>query len=221
MSLKNKFSIIAFFIVSFLFTEAKNCIAQSDAQLWIEYKPTIKFQKGFKLGMRASYRTNFIYPHWNTTELSFMPEKKFSKHLNGLLIFQTLHTLQTQSLTTNEIRPAIGSRIHFTPERRIGLDLLARFEYRFVHDNESDSWNNSPRIRLKVSAEMPFNHKRMKGDKIIYGRIDFEAFMIQSDDIKEVYSNRYWFDTTLGYKFNNKHKLELVYTLQDSKKHCR
>jgi hypothetical protein len=191
--------------------------AQSPSQLWLEYKPTIMFEKGYKLGMRASYRTDFVDPRWSTTELRFMPEKKFNKYVDGILIFQTLNTVQSHQLTTNEIRPAIGARGNFTPGRRVETSMLARFEYRFVYDDQENAWNDSPRFRLKVDAQIPFNHKDMSADKTWYGRGEIEAFYIESNDINEVYANRLWFDLTVGYKFNSRFKLELVYTLQDSR----
>ena len=207
-------NIFLFLLLSVL---ALGSYAQSPSQLWLEYKPTIKFEKGYKLGMRASYRTDFVDPRWRTTELRLMPEKKFNKYVDAVFVFQSLLTVQSQQLTTNELRPAIGARGHFTPGMRIETSLLARFEYRFVHDDQEDTWNNSPRIRLKVDAQIPFNHKDMSSDKTWYGRGEIEAFFIESNDINEVYANRFWFDLTVGYKFNSKFKLEVVYTLQDSK----
>ena len=102
--------------------------AQSTEQIWLEYKPTYSFANGYKLAMRASYRTNLEEPLWRVWEFRLMPEKKLSKHFDVLASLQFLETVQFKELTTSEIRLAAGGRYHFLPGRiqRIRLPIVSK-----------------------------------------------------------------------------------------------
>ena len=191
--------------------------AQVTEQLWMEYRPSYHFEHQWKLDMRASYRTDFEDPRWHTIETRFMPVKKINKYFDAVGSLQLMQTAQSGEFTTFEIRPALGFKVHFTPDSRIETSLFPRAEYRFVLNEATNTWNNSPRIRLRGIAQMPFNSKTMKGDKIWYGVLDAEAFFIEDTDIQETYANRIWLRYTMGYKLNSKYKFELMYNFQESK----
>lgn len=192
-------------------------ISQNSEQIWLEYKPSYSFKKNYKLGMRASFRTNLQEPRWRTLELRFMPEKKLSKHFDVLTSLSFLETLQYHEFSTFEIRPAIGMRWHFLPERRVSSGVLLKLEFRNVLKQESDDWTYTTRPRLRVFGSMPITEKSMKPGKVLYATSFIEFFYQNEDDIQERYANRYWIRLGLGYKFNKKLQLELLYDRQDTK----
>lgn len=191
--------------------------AQNTEQMWLEYKPTYGFKKDFKLAMRGSFRTNFVDPRWRTLELRLMPEKKLNKHFDILVSLSFLETLQNESLSTSEIRPAVGARFHFLPGRRVSSGVLARVEFRNVYKKESQEWTYTTRPRLRIFASMPLNEKSMSLDNVLYVTSYFEFFYQNDEDLQERYANRYWIRLGLGYKLNKKIKFELLYNRQDSK----
>lgn len=191
--------------------------AQSEYQAWFEYKPAYSFQKGYKLAMRASWRTNLQAPRWRTFELRLMPEKKLNKHLDILASVQFLETLQYEEFTTSEIRFAVGGRWHFLPERRVSSGVLLRCEFRNVYKKEKEDWTYTTRPRLRIFASMPINEKNMKPDNVWYITSFVEFFYQNDEDIQERYANRYWIRLGLGYKLNKSLKFELLYNRQDSK----
>lgn len=206
-----------FFITLLLIISFQLLSAQDNYQIWMEYKPTYSFQKNYKLAMRTSLRTNFVDPRWRTFELRLMPEKKLSKHFDVLTSLSFLETLQYHEFSTFEIRPAIGMRWHFLPERRVSSGVLLKLEFRNVLKQESDDWTYTTRPRLRVFGSMPITEKSMKPDKVLYATSFIEFFYQNEDDIQERYANRYWIRLGLGYKFNKKLQLELLYDRQDTK----
>lgn len=191
--------------------------AQTTEQIWLEYKPSYSFQKDYKLAMRGSFRTNLQDPRWRTLELRLMPEKKLNKHFDIVASLSFLETMQYETFSTTEIRPAVGGRFHFLPGRRVSSGLLARVEFRNVYKQESEEWTYATRPRLRIFASMPLTEKSMSPDHVLYATSYFEFFYQNDDDLQERYANRYWIRLGLGYKLNSKIKFELLYNRQDSK----
>ncbi|MDN3641913.1 DUF2490 domain-containing protein [Lutimonas halocynthiae] len=192
-------------------------MAQESGQIWFEYKPAYSFSKGYKLGMRASLRTNLEDPRWRTFEVRFMPEKKLNLHFDILASLQFLETLQYKGLTTSEIRFSAGGRYHFLPGKRIKSGVMARIEFRNIYKKEAMEWTYATRPRLQFFASMPLNEKSMSPDHVWYITSFVEFFYQNEDDVQERYANRYWIRLGLGYKINKKIQLELLYNRQDSK----
>jgi len=191
--------------------------AQSTEQIWLEYKPIYSFANGYKLAMRASYRTNLEEPLWRVWEFRLMPEKKLSKHFDVLASLQFLETVQFKELTTSEIRLAAGGRYHFLPGRRVASGVLARVEFRNVYQKAAEEWNFTVRPRVQFFMSFPINEKTMSPGKVIYFTSFIEFFLQNEEDVQERYANRSWIRLGLGYKLNKRLKFELLYTRQDSK----
>lgn len=199
----------------FIFFQFLN--AQDSYQIWMEYKPTYSFQKNYKLAMRTSFRTNFVDPRWRTLELRLMPEKKLSKRFDIVASVGFLETIQYHNLSTFEIRPAVGLRWHFLPGRRVSSGVFTRVEFRNVLNEETGEWAYTTRPRLRVFGSMPINEKSMKSDAVLYATSFIEFFYQDDKDLQERYASRYWIRVGLGYKFNKKLQLELLYDRQDTK----
>lgn len=210
-----KKSIILFVIiqaVSFQFLDA-----QTVYQAWLEYKPSYSLPKNYKIGARASWRTNLEKPRWRTFELRVMPEKKLSKHFDVLASAQFLETMQYESYNTTEFRLAVGGRWHFLPGRRVASGMLVRVEFRNVYKQEKQDWTYTTRPRLRIFGTLPLNEKNMKEDKVLYTTGFIEFFYQDDDDLQERYASRYWIRLGLGYKLNHNFRFELLYNRQDSK----
>ena len=65
---------------------------------------------------------------------------------------------------------------------------------------------------------IPFNKPTMfAGDKLWYGIVDAEAFIILDKTVDERFANRYRFRTGIGYRLNYACRFEFMYTLQGSR----
>lgn len=215
--MKNTRSKYIFLSILCLFLVPQLINAQNTEQMWLEYKPTLAFKKDYKLAMRGSFRTNFVEPRWRTFEVRLMPEKKLTKHFDIVASLSFLETLQYESFSTTEIRPALGARFHFLPGRRVSSGLLARVEFRNIYEQEAKEWTYTTRPRLRIFASIPLNEKSMSLNNVLYATSYFEFFYQNDEDVQERYANRYWIRLGLGYKLNKKIKFELLYNRQDSK----
>lgn len=192
--------------------------AQSSSnQVWLEYMGNLAFGKAGNLEGAFTYSSDLGQPKWRTFDVQLTPEWALNKRIDlmGALLFS--NTFQTASLSTFEIREMIGARIHLTPDRRMLLRMLLRFEQRNVEDRETNTWDHSTRSRIRLESIYPFNrHSIGDGNKVWYGIADAEAFVNFSKDVQERFANRWRFRAGAGYKINHRFRVEFVYTLQAS-----
>ena len=111
----------------------------------------------------------------------------------------------------------LGTRIHFTPNRRILTRLLLRLEHRQLNYESTNSSESSLRTRIRAESYIPINHKSMYEDHLWYGVADVEVFIVKDQTIKERFANRYRFRLALGYRLSYTWRFEAMYTLQESR----
>lgn len=192
--------------------------AQSGEQLWFEYMLNYPFANSWNVELAGTYSTVLGQPKWRTFDVQLTPEYSVTQNVDILAAVYTGKTFQTESLTTAEVRGMIGTRLHFTPNRRILTRLLVRFEQRNQKDEEADSWDKSTRMRLRAETLTPLNKKSMfAGDDLWYLILDVESFIVMDNDVNERFANRFRFRTGVGYRFNYNFRAEFIYTLQESK----
>ncbi len=193
--------------------------AQSvNEQLWFEYMLNIPFANTWNVELASTYTTVMQEPKWRALDLQVTPEYSFSQHIDFMGAFLVANTFQSQTLNTFEVREMLGTRIHFTPNRRVLTRLLVRFEQRNLQDKETNEWYHSTRTRIRAETIIPINKPSMYGgDKLLYSIIDAEAFVVMDQDVNERFANRLRFRTGIGYRINYGLRLEFVYTLQRSR----
>ena len=193
--------------------------AQSNNQFWVEAMSNNPFANVYNMETAFTYATALTEkPKWSSYDLQVTLDRSFSQNidLQGSLLISS--TIQDDSLSTREIRPAIGTRIHFTPNRRILTRALIRFENRNLLNTETDTWSSSNRSRIRLESLVPFNKPNMfAGDKLWYGLFDAEFFFVLDKNLHERYANRYRFRAALGYRLSYTWRFELMYTLQESR----
>ncbi len=191
---------------------------ESSVQLWNEYMFNIPFAKKYNLELAGTYSTVLESPKWRSLEFQATPEWSVSPHLDLMGAVLVGSTVQSESLTTSEIREMLGARVHFTPSHRIGLRLLLRLEQRNQLDREVDTWETSHRARIRAEMIFPVNRSSMSaGDKLLYSILDAEGFIVTDQNVMERFANRYRLRGGMGYRFNARFRVEIVYTLQESR----
>ncbi|MBL7845696.1 MAG: DUF2490 domain-containing protein [Cyclobacteriaceae bacterium] len=206
-------------ILVFIFSavHATVCTGQS-TQSWFEYMLNFPFANSWNVELASTYATVLEQPKWRSLDVQITPEYSISQNfdLMGALYFG--ETFQNQTISTTEVREMLGTRIHFTPNKRILTRLLIRFEQRNQKDQETDVWSQSTRSRFRAETVIPLNKSTMyAGDKLWYSVVDVEAFVVMDKDVDERFANRLRIRTGLGYRFSYGLRLEVMYTLQRSK----
>lgn len=207
--------VLLFFLAPVLSTHL--LFAQS-SQSWVEYMLNYPFANSWNVEFASTYSTVLESPKWRSLDFQVTPEYSISQHLDVMGALYGGQTFQNQSLSTFEIREMLGTRIHFTPNKRILTRLLIRFEQRNQLNKETDIWQRSTRSRVRAESVIPLNKPTMSsGDKLWYAIADVESFFVMDQDVKERFANRLRVRTGIGYRINYSIRLELMYTLQQSK----
>ncbi len=184
----------------------------------MEYMLNCPFANNWNIELAGTYSTVVHEPKWRALDLQVTPEYSFSQHIDLMGALLVANVFQSQSLSTFEVREMLGTRIHFTPNRKILTRLLVRFEQRNLQDEETSEWDHSKRTRIRAETIIPWNKPTMyDGDKLWYSIVDAEAFIVLDQDVKERFANRVRIRTGIGYRINYGTRLEFVYTLQRSK----
>jgi len=191
---------------------------ESSKQIWNEYMFNIPFSRIYNVELAANYSTVLESPKWRSFEFQATPEWAISRHMDLMGGFLLGNTFQNETTNTFEIRGMLGTRIHFTPTKRILTRLLWRFEQRNQLDQESGQWENSHRSRIRAETIIPFSKESMfDGNQLWYGILDMEYFLVFDQDLEERFANRSRFRAGIGYRLSNSFRFEFVYTMQQSK----
>lgn len=219
LSLFRHMKLSLLFIFSLFLSFPSSLRAQSsNEQVWLEYMLNYPFANVWNIELAGTYSTVVQQPKWRALDFQVTPEYSFSQHIDLMGALLVGNTFQSQSLSTFEVREMLGTRIHFTPNRRILTRLLLRFEQRNLQDLETKEWNRSTRSRVRAETVIPLNKPTMfAGDKLWYSIIDAEAFLVMDQDVNERFANRLRIRTGIGYRINYGTRLEFMYTLQRSK----
>ena len=197
---------------------ARSARAQSsNEQLWFEYMLNYPFANSFNLENALTYSTLLSTPKWRAVDYS--PTLEFSLTNNiDLLTGGTLsYTSQLEDYDTFEARLMVGTRIHFTPNRRILSRLQVRFEQRNFKNLEADTWETVYRPRARAEFLIPINRKTYFEDKLWYGIFDTELLFGMDGDVHERFANRFRLRIGIGYRLSYTSRFEFVYMLQESK----
>lgn len=185
-------------------------------QFWFEYMLNYPFANSFNLENAFTYSTLLGDPKWSTYD--FVPTLEWSVTAHIDLLAQTTlsYTNQTESYNTFEVRPALGTRIFFTPHKRIQTRLLLRLEQRNFKNLETGDWDQVYRPRARGEVIIPINKNSYFQDNLWYAMMDVEA-LFKVDDVAERFANRMRFRIGGGYRLNYNWRFEFLYMLQRSK----
>lgn len=176
----------------------------------------IPFANSFNLENAFTYSTVLDSPKWRSFDYAPNLEWSINAHidLQGAVTFS--RTVQAESYNTFEVRPMLGARFHFTPNKRILTRLLLRLEQRNFKNLETDEWTQVWRPRARIESLIPINQSSYFMDKLWYGIVDAEWFFAK-DDVEERFANRFRLRTGIGYRMSYTWRFEFVYTLQQSR----
>jgi len=190
--------------------------AQTNKQLWYEYMLNYPFAHSFNLENAFTYSTVIGQPKWQAFDYNATLE--YSVHPNIDLIGAGLvsYTQQTEAENTLELRPTLGAKVHFTPNRRIQTRLLLRLEQRNFKNLETNTWERVMRPRVRGEVVIPINQVSIFKDNLWYGIMDAE-FLFTQTDVQERFANRFRLRVGAGYRLSYSNRFELLYMYQQSR----
>jgi len=204
---------LLFLVFSFSLSELQ---AQTDKQLWLEYMLNYPFANSFNLENAFTYSALIGEPKWRALDYNATLEYSISPNIDLLGAGLVSYTQQTQSENTFELRPTLGTRIHFTPNRRIQSRLLLRMEQRNFKNLETNTWEQVMRPRVRGELVIPINQNSIYKDNLWYAVLDAE-YLFTKTDVEERFANRFRLRIGAGYRLNYSIRFELLYMYQQSR----
>ena len=186
-------------------------------QLWLEYMLNYSFANSYNLENAFKYSTAFNDPKWQAFEFTPTLDYSLTGHVDISFATAIEFTDQTESYSTFEVKPVLGTRIHITPNRRIMTRALIRLEQRNIQNLDTKDWDNVWRPRFRTEILIPINKKSYFEDKLWYGILDAEWFLSVDEDVDERFANRFRLRMGIGYRLSYSSRFEFIYMIQNSK----
>jgi hypothetical protein len=190
---------------------------QVNEQLWFEYLLNTPFADSWNLENAFTYSTLLNTPRWRALDWAPTLEYSITQNFDLMVMGTVSYTKQNESYNTLELRPAVGTRIHFTPNNRILIRLLLRYEQRNLLNLESDTWDQSYRPRVRFETIFPINQPSYYRNELWYAIGDAEILFNGNRNLEERFANRARFRVGLGYRFTTAFRIEFLYMLQKSR----
>ncbi|MBK0402513.1 DUF2490 domain-containing protein [Adhaeribacter sp. BT258] len=188
-------------------------------QLWNDYEVDIPWKKNL-FDTEFSYQTIFSQDEkWRSLNATPAYEFAVNKNLDLISELGLSYTNQSDSTDTFEARTMVGTRINFTPIKRIQTRLRFRFERRHMYNFGEENWQVSHRSRLRGEVIIPLNRPHYSDNKMLYTITDFEMFFVHDKDVKERFANRTRARFGIGYRHNYNFRFEAIFTRQRSRNH--
>ena len=200
------------------FVASLGSYGQTNQQVWVEYMLAHPFANVWELEHAVTYSTLVGTPKWRSLDYAPTLTWSLTQHIDVMGAFTLSSVVQTEDVNTLEIRPMLGSRIHFTPNMRMLTRLLVRFENRNFQNLETKDWTSSNRMRFRVESLIQLNNPTMYNkDKLMYGIADAEWFITMDQDLQERFANRFRMRVGIGYRLTYTWRFEFLYSYQESK----
>jgi hypothetical protein len=138
-------------------------------------------------------------------------------------------TVQTDDLRTTELTFCAGVRLNLvkqvqsklhrerTPLGRISAATLVRLEERNFWYSDGTDPQHDVRLRVRLGFKTPINHASLAMDRTFYFLADAEGYVPLSDEVDERYASKLQGRIGLGYRFNARHRVDLLYILDRTK----
>jgi Protein of unknown function (DUF2490) len=204
--------------ISLLVSSSLPLLAQQDEQLWLDYQLSYPFANRYLLENTTTYQTLLNKDgKWSSISISPTFEYTLFRKLDLLSEIPIGYTKQYEGISTFEITPMIGTRLYFTPGKRIDTRLVWRYQVRAFREIETKTWEISNRTRLRGEIFISINKPNLFTDKLWYLFLDYEEFFVLDQQVDERYANRRRGRIGLGYRLDYRNRFELSYTLQSTR----
>jgi hypothetical protein len=190
--------------------------AQTNEQAWFEYMLNVPFANSFNVENAFTYSTLLSQPKWKAVDYNATLEYSLNPRFDLIGAMLTSYTAQYESFNTFELRPMVGTKIYFTPNKRIQTRLLLRLEQRNFKNLDTKEWERVVRPRVRGEVVVPINKDSYFEDNLWYAMADAEWLFVNTD-VEERFANRFRLRLGVGYRLSYSFRFELLYMNQQSK----
>ncbi len=210
---------LRFFLFIFILGIISHTVRSQEVnkQLWLEYKAEYPFANSWLLENAVTYSEVLGSSAWAAFDYAPSLEYSLTQNIDLVTGVTLCYTIQTDDYNTLEIRPMIGTRIHFTPNRRVLLRTYIRLEQRNFKNLETKEWDKTFRPRWRLECIVPLNRKTYFENKLWYILTDAEWFMTVDEDVDERFANRFRMRAGLGYRLSYNFRFEFIFMHQQSR----
>jgi hypothetical protein len=210
--------ITAFAFALVWFCDSVEVKGQTNEQAWFEYMLNYPFANSWNLENAVTMSTTTSSPKWRAYDYSATLERDITQHVQIVAQGVLSYTNQTDSYSTLELRPVLGTRFYLTPAQRIQTRLLFRLEQRNLQDLDTKMWSQTWRPRARAEVIIPINQDSYYKDNLWYALMDAEwLFSNTNTDLKERFANRFRIRTGIGYRLSYSLRFEFIYMFQASR----
>jgi hypothetical protein len=178
----------------------------NDQQLWLEFTLNHTFQNGLLYTSEINYsrilKNNEIWSRYHLNQIFTYNIIAPLDLAGGIFSSVEIPVKNTDLYNIIEVRPWIGTRIHFNPGKRFLARAYIRFEERFIF--YLSEFPNAQKSRLRIRPEFiyPLNKSTIFQDKAFWLRLDGEYFFNISDPPEERYAKTANIRLGMGYRLN-------------------
>ena len=190
--------------------------AQTNEQVWFEYMLNVPLANSFNVENAFTHSTLLGQPKWRALDYNGTVEYSLGPHVDLIGSALVSYTVQNESYNTLELRPMLGAKIYFTPNKRIQTRLLLRLEQRNFKNLDTKEWEMVMRPRVRGEVVIPINKKTYFEDNLWYAIADAEWLFVNTD-VEERFANRFRLRVGAGYRLNYSLRFEVLYMNQQSK----
>lgn len=201
-----------------LATTCSVALAQPGQQVWLDYQVDYPFANRYLLEAVGSSQTILTNQNkWRNLGLTPTFEFVAVTKLDLTFDMPLSYTIQSDTVNSVGIDPTLGFRFHITQNKRIDSRFVFRWERRSFKQVNSDEWEKSNRVRLKLEMWISLNAPSLFTDKLWYAVVDYEEFLITDQALDERFSSRRRGRVGIGYRKDYRNRFELFYGRQASR----
>jgi hypothetical protein len=206
--------------------------AQTDTQLWANFKFDWIKSHQVTIAVDAEPKVSLSEPagdpDWATLDVTPSLEYRHGEWFDMVGELLVGRTRQTDDLSSTELTPRIGFRLHLLsnlredllkerrPTRRLVLRDLLRVEWRNLYYSTDKPDSSTVRLRNRVETLWPINRPRITDNGASYLMADWEWF-IPVDDPAERFANRQRIRAGMGYRHSFAWRFEGVFVWNRSR----
>ena len=207
-----KFSYLLLFFFTFPFFSQLSA-QNTSFQVWLDYDHTYKLNDKWSFFSDYGFRdqSNQIFRLHARPSFSFKNGKLLDFRA-GLGLFYLFVEDQSDAV---EIRPWQGILLSWPNFGRFHIKNYMRFEERFTFILNNNLSNTIIKWRYKIGLKFPLNNSSIV-DKTFFIPLSFEIFFDIINENQLLDNDRLRFEGGLGYRFNDRTTLTVLYTLQET-----
>jgi hypothetical protein len=188
-----------------------------DSALWVDYDPTWPLNGRWTLDVDVVSR--FINSAPSVWQIRLYPTLTFGWRkwldLSGGVWF--IYSNRFENSDRFETRPFVGIKLKKNIWRGIVLSNYLREEFRFQRDLDTDKTASARRLRNRIQAMIPINHRSLSQDNTWYSFVDTEWFLQKSPLVDDGFNSRQRYRVGIAWRKNSTWTYQFFYGFQQPK----